>query len=151
MGIVALLWLFKVEKNKGNATYQLNCTKVGYIKEVINWCALHMGLPPKVKKLPNLEIKYYKHKKVLGIYNAYGKQICVYVNGHEDLLNLTNTLIHEYQHFLDIRNASDQKHYAKILEMIGYEKHPLEIAARKAADKYQKACFNDMVKKGLIS
>lgn len=151
MGIVLLLYLFKVVIPEAKGAYQLNCSKANYIKEVINWCAINMGMPPKVKQLPNIIIRYYKHKKLLGVFNFHGKQISVYVNGHENLLKLTNTLIHEYQHFLDIRNTNDQKDYAKILENIGYEKHPFEIAARNAADKYEKSCINDMVQRGLIS
>jgi tRNA U55 pseudouridine synthase TruB len=151
MGIVALLWLYNSKFKDHNANYKLNCTKSKYIRAVVEWCAQNLGMPPKVRQLPNIEVKYYKHHKILGVYHTSGKQICIYVNGHENLLSLTNTIIHEYQHFLDIRNASDQKDYAKVLATIGYEKHPLEIAARKTADKYQEACFNEMIKTGLIT
>jgi hypothetical protein len=151
MGAIFLLWVFKVKKTEDNSIYKLNCTKVGYINAVVHWCAANLGMPPKVKKLPNIEVKYYKHNKFFGLYYSSGTQICIYVNGHESLLLLTNTIIHEYQHFLDIRNLKDQKHYAKVLADIGYDKHPLEIAARNTADKYQNVCFDEMIKSGLIS
>jgi hypothetical protein len=44
----------------------------------------------------------------------------------------------------------DQKNYNKVLDEIGYDKHPLEIYARETADKHELNCFKAMAEKGLL-
>ena len=165
MGIIFILWIIKkdhdkkisdvkivdVKKNTSiTGKYVLNTTKAGYVKAVVYWCVQNLGIPSGNKKIPGVLIKYVKHTKYLGTYCSANKIIQVYLPGHESLLQLTNTIIHEYDHFLRIRNNKDQMNYNKLLVEIGYDKHPLEIFARDTAKTYEVICFKAMEKEGLL-
>jgi hypothetical protein len=160
MGIVFLICMIKKgaetkipndqQFTKCRAQYILNITNVAYVREVVHWCIQNIGIPNGNKKIPGVMISYVKQDKLLGIYCSAKKEICIYVHAHIDLLQLTNTVIHEYDHFLRIRNIKDQKNYNKVLNEIGYDKHPLEIYARETADKYEMNCFKEMAERGLL-
>lgn len=160
MGTLFLIWIFKKDENKSstdtnytncNTGYHLKSSKVAYVKAVVYWCVQNLGVFSGNKKIPNVLIKYVKQEKLLGVYCPVNKVIIIYIHAHQNLLQLTNTVIHEYDHFMRIRNVKDQKHYTKLLNEIGYDQHPLEIYARQTADKYEIQCFKAMVEKGLIS
>ena len=151
MGIIFILWIVKVKlKTSCSSEYVLNTSKAGYVKAVVYWCVQNLGIPSGNKKSPGVLIKYVKHSKFLGSYCSANKIIKVYIPGHENLLQLTNTIIHEYDHFLRILNIKDQMNYNKLLDQIGYDKHPLEIYARDTAKTYELICFKAMEKQGLL-
>lgn len=155
MGSICLFVLFKIfisYKNKvKDENVHLNCKKIVYAREVVRWCSENLGMPSKIKYLPQVEIKYYRHKKLLGNYNASQKKITLYLNSHDGIVSFTNTIIHEYQHFLDIKNSKEQKQYAKVLEDVGYQDHPLELSARKSADQYGSLCVKEMIRQGVLA
>jgi hypothetical protein len=166
MGIIFILWIIKkddgkkigdvkivdVKKNTSiTGKYVLNTTKAGYVKAVVYWCVQNFGIPSGNKKIPGVLIKYVKHSKLLGCYCSANKIIQVYLPGHENLLQLTNTILHEYDHFLKIKNSKDQMNYNKLLVEIGYDKHPLEISARVFSSTYELTCLKAMADKGLIT
>jgi hypothetical protein len=160
MGIIFILWIIKKDDGKKigdvkintsfTGKYVLNTSKAGYVKAVVYWCVQNFGIPSGNKKIPGLLIKYVKHTKYLGTYCSANKIIQVYLPGHENLLQLTNTILHEYDHFLTIKNSKDQMNYNKLLVEIGYDKHPLEISARVFSSTYELTCFKAMAEKGLL-
>jgi hypothetical protein len=165
MGIIFILWIIKkddgkkigdvkivdVKKNTSiTGKYVLNTTKAGYVKAVVYWCVQNFGIPSGNKKIPGVLIKYVKHSKLLGCYCSANKIIQVYLPGHENLLQLTNTILHEYDHFRTIRNNKDQMNYNKLLVEIGYDKHPLERSARVLSSTYDLICLKAMAEKGLL-
>lgn len=155
MGIVFILWLFQKDEKDNipddkkytdwTCRYILNTSKAAYVKAVLHWCVKNLGVPSGNKKIPQVVISYVKQDKFLGLYCSARKEIIIYIHGHKDLLQLTNTIIHEYDHFLRIKTISDQKNYNSLLNEIGYDKHPLEIYARETAKKYQMICLKAMV------
>lgn len=161
MGIIFILWIIKKDDSKKigdvkintsiTGKYVLNTSKAGYVKAVVYWCVQNFGIPSGNKKIPGLLIKYVKHTKYLGTYCSANKIIKVYLPGHENLLQLTNTILHEYDHFLTIKNSKDQMNYNKLLVEIGYDKHPLEISARVFSSTYELTCLKAMADKGLIT
>jgi len=160
MGTIFLIWIFKKDEgDKGfsdkqikncQSQFKLNTSKAAYIKAVVYWCVQNLGSPIGNKKIPGIVVRYVKQDKFLGLYCSAGKNIIIYVKAHENLLQLTNTVIHEYDHFLRIRNLKDQKNYNKVLDKIGYDRHPLELFARETAEKYELNCFKEMAEKGLL-
>ena len=136
-------------KFKWFKTYELNTSKAAYIREVLKWCAINMN-DKKVKTLPLLEISYHKHKKNAGVYYSHNKLIRINVNNHNNVLALTDTIIHEYQHHLDMPSQKHQKEYNELIATIGYWNNPYEIKARESAKKYRKICAEDMCSKGLL-
>ena len=160
MGTIFLIWIFKKDEGdkefgdkqikKCQSQFKLNTSKAAYIKAVVYWCVQNLGSPKGNKKIPGIVVRYVKQDKYLGLYCSASKDIIIYVKAHENLLQLTNTVIHEYDHFLRIRNLKDQKNYNKVLDEIGYDRHPLERFARETAEKYELNCFKAMVESGLL-
>ena len=133
-----------------NIEEKLTVSKVEFVRQVVAWCAEHLGMPPKINRLPNITMRYYRHSKWSGLYSQYNKEITIYWDNHWDLLTLINTVIHEYQHFLDLRNSKDDQEYAKELAKVGYFDNLYEKRARKTASIWERQCYEAMVKKGII-
>jgi hypothetical protein len=110
----------------------------------------HLGLPKGKKAGPRLLLRYYQHRKVMGTYQQRSKTITLYWGRHVDLKEVVNTLIHEYQHFLDIRTNQEDKAYDKELKQIGYQDVSYERRARQVADRWEKACLQEMKQRGLL-
>lgn len=157
--ICAAIWLIWVlsdglkGKSKGTATAKGQAVlvpKVAFAREVIRWCMQHLGLPKGKKAGPRLLLRYYRHRKVMGTYQQRSKTITLYWGSHVDLKEVVNTLIHEYQHFLDIRTNQEDKAYDKELKQIGYQQNSYEKKAREAANRWDKACLQEMKQRGLL-
>ena len=162
--VIGILWLIADDEKPTQQTKQpkqflpflkqkqeLLITKVGYVRAVIQWCSQHLGLPERGVRIPEVSVSYYPHKKKHGNYVFSGKHIRVYVNNHASISQLTDTIIHEYVHFLEIRSQAQQKEYNKHLQQIGYFKNPYEISARDKAARHVNACLGDMQRMGYIS
>ena len=82
-----------------------------------------------------LEVRYYETKSVMGRYFFDSNTIVVYISKSSKLLEVTDTLIHEYCHHL--QNHSGKKERSKALELYNreYWDHPWEIQARYLASK----------------
>ena len=76
--------------------------------------------------------------------------ITLYWGSHASLKEVVNTLIHEYQHFLDIRTSQEDRAYDKELKQIGYQDNSYEKKAREAANRWEKACLQEMSSRGLL-
>jgi len=129
---------------------QLAIKKSAYVKLVLNWCYLNINGPKQT--MPEVSIKYNKNKKLNGVYISANNELIIYVNNHDSLLNLTNTIIHEYVHSRQ-RYELKQKNkdpflklYSKYHYEIGYEKNPFEYEARDIAKKFERKCLEDIIK-----
>lgn len=151
-----LLWVLSdrkggTSKNATTASLQaVQVPKVVFAREVIRWCMQHLGLPKGKKTGPRLLLRYYRHRKVMGTYQQRSKTITLYWGSHASLREVVNTLIHEYQHFLDIRTSQEDKAYDKELKQIGYQDNSYEKRARQAADRWERACIQALAQKGFI-
>jgi hypothetical protein len=144
-------WIFGDSKTfRSNSKERLGVSKIEFLRQVVNWCAQNLGLPADSKRLPNITLRYYEHKRYGGVYFQGSKEIVLYWDSHSDLINRINTIIHEYQHFLDIRNKKHDKEYAKELNTVGYQKNIFEKRARKTASDWERNCYDAMVSKGII-
>jgi hypothetical protein len=133
-----------------SSLHELRVPKVVFAREVIRWCMQHLGLPKGKKAGPRLLLRYYRHRKVMGTYQQRSKTITLYWGSHVDLKEVVNTLIHEYQHFLDLKNLQDDRAYDKELKQIGYQDNSYEKKAREAANRWEKACLQEMSRRGLL-
>lgn len=144
-------WLFGDSKTlKSNSKEWLAVSKIEFVRQVVKWCAQNLGLPADSKRLPNITLRYYRHQRYGGLYFQGSKEIVLYWDSHSDLINRINTIIHEYQHFLDIRNKKHDQEYAKELNTVGYQKNIFEKRARKTASDWERKCYDAMVSKGVI-
>lgn len=130
--------------------FELQVSKTVFVHEVICWCVKNLGLPPRSKALPNVVLRYYRHQKLMGTYLHRGKVITLYWGSHSTIIEVINTLIHEYQHFLDIRKDQDSREYDKETALLGYYRNPFERRARQVANRSEKLCLRFMIKKGLL-
>lgn len=161
--LLGILWLWKVDwpdrkqtqtgeqRGKKDGSPQLLVSKAAYVREVLRWCRQHLGEPAKGPRAPELVISYYPHQKRHGVYFSAGKTIRIYVNNHPGIAHLTDTILHEYIHFLEIRTHTHQKEYDQHTRVVGYNSNPYEVSARKKAAAHVKACLSDMQKKGLLN
>jgi hypothetical protein len=155
----AALWIIWVlsdlfgRKAKGTSTAlgnALQVPKVAFAREVIRWCMQHLGLPKGSKTGPRLLLRYYRHRKVMGTYQQRSKTITLYWGSHVELKEVVNTLIHEYQHFLDIRSGKDDRAYDKEIKEVGYQDNSYEKRAREVANRCQRVCLRELEKRGLV-
>lgn len=131
-------------------TEQLTVSKIEFIRQIVAWCIENLGFPYKMNRWPKITLRYYRHKKWGGTYHQATKEITLYWGSHSQTLDIINTIIHEYQHFLDIRDGKDDVEYSKEMETVGYHKNFFERRARKVASKWERSCYDDLVKKGII-
>lgn len=110
--------------------------KAKLISESLDWCIQRFG-PSQKGAFPQLEISYYPHRKRNGVYYSGQNKIVVYVPNHEHPLQLIDTVIHEYQHYLEIHSHYLSKAYDDYLEETGYWDNPFEISAREFAKKHR--------------
>jgi hypothetical protein len=112
--------------------------KIAFCQLVIDWC--HENISYKTTQKPKLVLSYYPHKKLGGTYSTTGHECTIYVNSHETVLTVINTVIHEYVHARQ-RDKNFQKMYDRYNDEVGYENNPFEIEARNVARKYEKKCL----------
>lgn len=160
--LLGILWLWKVEwpdwkqkkagkqHDKKDAAPQLMVSKAAYVREVLSWCRQHLGEPAKGVRAPELMISYYPHQKRHGVYFSAGKTIRIYVNNHPGIAHLTDTILHEYVHFLEIRSNAHQKEYDQHTRQVGYDNNPFELSARRKAAAQVRACLSDMKSRGVV-
>jgi hypothetical protein len=123
---------------------------VQFVREVVEWCVENLGLAKKTNHPPNVQLVYHKHSGKYGHYFSMNKQITIYWGSHSSIMEIIDTTIHEYQHYLDLRNSNDAKAYDKESEKVGYYKNIYEVRARKIAEKHRGACFQALKKKNII-
>lgn len=126
----------------------LKITKKKMVENVLQWCELNHSIPKYRGKL-SYSIKYYNHTKLGGFYCGYSKNITIYITPENRIIDIVDTLLHEYQHHLEMRTQKEVRLYFKQLNDIGYEKHPMEISARKFAEKNRDRCFENFKNKWL--
>lgn len=127
--------------NQSSAVIQdLRISKKRMVESVLQWCETNHSIPKKRGKL-SYEIRYYNHNKVEGCYCGYNKKITVYITPEKRIIDVVDTLLHEYQHHIEMRTQKEVRLYSKQLSEFGYDSHPMEITARNFAQKYRDTCF----------
>lgn len=112
------------------------------IKLIFNWCISEFGKSRYNKIFPRL-VMYKGRASHYGSY--YLDRISVWPEMHKSYLDLCNTIIHEYKHYL-LPNESYSKFYyrlkAKGLDVDDIsEQHPHEKRCRAFAEKYEHWCL----------
>lgn len=109
--------------------------KTIFCQLVLSWCHANLGNPNKSK--PTLILKYYPHKKLAGVFIISSNECHIYIQNHQTLREITNTIIHEYVHSLQ-KSKTFVKMYEKQQREIGYDKNFFEVEARKISAKYER-------------
>lgn len=127
--------------NQSSAVIQdLRISKKRMVESVLQWCETNHSIPKKRGKL-SYKINYYNHTKLEGCYCGYTKNITVYITPEKRIIDVVDTLLHEYQHHIDMRTQKEVRLYFKQLNVFGYDNHPMEISAREFARQHRDECF----------
>ena len=129
-----------INKNKSDKIRDLKISKKKMVENVLQWCELNHSVPKYRGKL-SYKINYYNHSKVEGSYCGYTKNITIYITPEKRIIDVVDTLLHEFQHHIDMRTQREVRLYSKQLSEFGYDKHPMEISARKFAKQHRDTCF----------
>ena len=128
---------------KGRTFHKIKNLKVSkkkMVEDVLQWCIENYPTP---KNRSNLyyKINYYEHKKLEGNYCGFNKRISIYITPEKSIIDVVDTILHEYQHHIEIRTQKDLKIYYKQLDSYGYDNHPMEISARKFGKHNRNRCY----------
>lgn len=118
----------------------LKISKKKLVENILQWCELNHSTPKYRGKL-SYKIRYYNHTKLEGCYCGYNKNITVYITPEKRIIDVVDTLLHEYQHHIEMRTQKEVRLYSKQLGEYGYDNHPMEITARKFAKQHRDTCF----------
>ena len=140
--VIPYLLVILLESLSCKRVRDLKVPKKKFILLVLKWCASNLGT---INHRYELKIHYYGNKKYSGRYFNRGKQIVIYVVPNLRLIDLVDTVIHEYIHYLQFVNKSVEKDYNKQLSDVGYWKVKYEVEAREMAKKYRDNCFNSVM------
>lgn len=114
------------------------------VDEIMQWCwgNVRIGKPRRI--YPKVIIDNSTKGSVLGEYHYSSKTIVIYYNKHNTLKGLSETIIHEYVHHLQLRHNRDDAKYDKINLKVGYYDNPFEVEARLLARKFRNQCISDL-------
>lgn len=129
-----------MNKNRSAKIKDLRISKKRMVESVLQWCELNHSTPKYRGKL-SYKINYYSHSKVEGCYCGYTKNITIYITPEKRIIDVVDTLLHEYKHHIDMRTQKEVRLYSKQLNEFGYDSHPMEVVARQFAQKYRDTCF----------
>jgi hypothetical protein len=75
-----------------------------------------------------------------GCYDSENNRILVYRKKHRSIVDLADTVIHEYTHYLQ-----DMEKYTELAKSFNYREHPYELEAIENANKYKWQCRKFML------
>lgn len=111
----------------------------------LHWCHKKFG-KVKGKPVPQIEWEWndsrYQKYKMLGEYDKEDNIISLRIQGHRNIYNLANTIVHEYIHYLQPTHANWYERYDA---MYGYKGNPYEIEAYHIGDAYCVECATNAV------
>jgi len=116
--------------------------------KVIEYSIKKMG---SHNQLPKLKFIKIKEKDTLGHYIPSKNEIVVDLDKHDKLLEVLETILHEYKHYVDLYYDKSMIDYNKGLEKHGYWNHPNEIASREVSNKLKEKCFEFIVQKYMFT
>jgi len=128
-----------------NAKYKTTLDKLHkyQIERIVDiaiiWCVDHFGVR---KWAPNVTVDVVKEsiEQGAGWYIAYrhDPEITINTNGNPQIMDLIDTVIHEYTHYLQ---PNFQEIYDDLSTEYEYHNHPLELEAKDMAKKNRRKCF----------
>jgi hypothetical protein len=140
--VVLYLLVHILEMYYKRRTLKVSDLKIGkkkFVLLVLKWCTENIH---NNNTSFELKIVYRKPTTIMGRYSYYYQQMVIYIDDSLCLLDLTDTVIHEFTHHLQ---GAPKKHSNKLQS--NYYDDPMEIEARKMAKKFRNQCYNEIVPK----
>lgn len=133
---------FRVITPNNKKVRDLKIPKKKFVLLVLDWCSTNLG---SLKYGYELDIKYNRHKEFAGYYFNHSRTIQIFVFDELDLLDLTETIIHEYIHHLQYNKKKSDIEYNKYQNEVGYWNNPYEVEARRLSKTHKNKCYEDVV------
>jgi hypothetical protein len=107
---------------------------------ILQWCYDTLG-KSDCRNYTKLKVSISKTIKCKGLYEEFGEHSTLYVNPerHRSFNEFIDTMIHEYIHFLQ-----GLKYYDQIMEITGYDMHPMEHSSNLLAEILKRKCRKDL-------
>ncbi len=120
----------------------LNIGKKEFVVMCTKWCDVNLG-----KKNGQYILKiYYSFSKTYGTYFCDNKTFLIRLWENLLLIDVGETVIHEYVHYLQFSSKKHIKNSNVLEEKLGYDDNPYEIEAREVAAKLKNVCFDAILK-----
>jgi len=137
-------WSYKPVRNVPIYNISKRTVSEDQLNEFFDWC-LHWCVKKfgkvKGKKVPVIEWewnnRWYQSKNILALYDKEDNIIELRIQGHRNIYNLANTIIHEYIHYMQPTHANWYERYDG---MYGYNDNPYEIEAYHLGETYAVEC-----------
>ena len=110
------------------------------VKETIRWCQDNLGTK-SYKVDYSVRTLGEKYTPAYGMYDPTKRTILVFRNYAPTVKMVVRSVLHEYTHYLQ-----NLRWYGKVLDKVGYDKHPQEVEARVVETMYS-ICWNDIKNK----
>jgi hypothetical protein len=109
-------------------------------RTILDWCYQNLGKSPH-RPYSKLKISISRNIRCRGMYEENGDLSTIYINPkrHRSFNEFIDTIIHEYIHFLQ-----GLRYYDQIMEITGYEKHPMEHSSNLVADILKHRCRKEL-------
>jgi len=98
----------------------------------------------------NLEVRYYQPQQVHGRYYFNTNLLVIYISPGLSLLELVDTILHEYCHHLQNQSEKVIRNKAIKLYDTEYDNHPWEVEAREFAMRNSKILLMKVIKHGVV-
>lgn len=111
------------------------------ILKIAKWCKTNLGTK---NSKPAPRIVFYTKKKYdgwLGMYDWDDNIIEVNRDGHRSVLDICDTMIHEWSHYLQ-----PYRQFSKRDEHMDYNENPYEQEAEHRASIWKRICLNEVFK-----
>jgi hypothetical protein len=142
IGIIGLIYEYIQNKSISNLKVEdLTIPKSKFVQLVNDWCYTNIK---STNPQPTIEVKYYANKKNSGVYYTNGNSMVVYIHKTSQLIDIVNTVIHEYIHSTQKTKGFDRL-YNQYTKEKGYWDNPYEVECREGSEKYQYQCLQDLI------
>lgn len=96
------------------------------VGEAVNWCKVNIGSKGKFRTLKYRVLTLPEGcTPAYGMYDPQKNVLYVFRNHTTNVKMVIRSVLHEYTHFMQ-----NLRYYTKVLNEVGYNKHPLEQQAR---------------------
>lgn len=113
-----------------------------YILKMLEYCKQKWGKSEYHNDFPKLMVRKKTPKNEGDMYGCFNYQtniICIYINSHSSMVDICDTVVHEYTHYLQNMEKMYEKYMTKYYK--SYMNHPYEMTAFRRGEKYKWECL----------
>lgn len=112
-----------------------------HIVKMLEYCQKKWGKSDYHRTFPKLRVhkKSSKYDVKFGEFNYETNTIYLYLSSHDSVVEMCDTIVHEYTHYLQNMDKMYDKYMTKYYKR--YDNHPYEITAVNRGKKYKWECL----------